>query len=75
MPAGYDRRDMTTFYSVLPSTRVVFRVDFWNDFQPGGMVAQLYRATIVVLGRAGSEVDRRPVYIIVPAIGAGAPPG
>lgn len=74
-PMGYDRHDSTTFYNVLPSTRVVFDVDFHNDFQPGGRVAQLFRATIVVLGRAGSEVDRRPVFIIVPAAEANAQPG
>lgn len=73
-PMGYDRHDMTTFYNVAPSTQVVFAVDFYNDFQPGGSTAQLFRATIVVLGRAGAPVDRREVYIIVPAAGGG-PPG
>ena len=67
MPAGYDRKDMTTFYNVSPDARVEFEVDFYNDFQPGGAAATLYRATIVVLGRAMSEVDRRDVFIIVPA--------
>jgi len=32
-----------------------------------GTTATLYRATIVVLGRANAEVDRRDVFIIVPA--------
>jgi hypothetical protein len=72
-PAGFERMDATTFYAVAPSTRVTFRVDFHNDFQPGGRVAQLYRTTIVVLGRAGTEVDRRPVFIIVPASDANVP--
>lgn len=67
MPTGYTRKDMTTFYSVSPDARVEFEVDFYNDFQPGGTTATLYRATIVVLGRAMSEVDRRDVFIIVPA--------
>ncbi len=66
-PGGYDRKDMTTFYNVSPDARVEFEVDFYNDFQPGGVAATLYRATIVVLGRANSEVDRRDVFIIVPA--------
>jgi hypothetical protein len=66
-PGGYDRKDMTTFYNVSPDARVEFEVDFYNDFQPGGVTATLYRATIVVLGRANSEVDRRDVFIIVPA--------
>lgn len=74
-PTGYDRHDTTTFYNVAPSTRVVFDVDFFNDFQPGAATAQLFRATIIVLGRAGSEVDRRPVFIIVPAANATTPPG
>jgi hypothetical protein len=52
---------------------VTFRVDFHNDFQPGGRTAQLYRTTIIVLGRAGTEVDRRPVFIIVPAADANIP--
>ncbi len=73
MPAGYTRRDMTTFYDVLPSTQVVFDVDFYNDFQEGTRVAQLFRATIRVIGRAGAEVDHRDVFIIVPATGGGAP--
>lgn len=68
-PEGYDNHDETTFYNVAPSTRVVFEAEFYNDFQPGMSTAQLFRATIVVLGRAGSEVDSREVYIIVPATG------
>ncbi|MBL8679059.1 MAG: hypothetical protein JNK05_07825 [Myxococcales bacterium] len=72
-PAGFDRFDATTFFNVAPSTRVTFRVDFHNDFQPGGRTAQLFRTTIVVLGRANSEVDRRPVFIIVPGADANVP--
>ena len=72
-PMGFERMDETTFYAVAPSTRVTFRVDFYNDFQPGARVAQLFRTTIVVLGRAGTEVDRRPVFIIVPASDANVP--
>lgn len=74
-PAGYARRDMTTFYNVSPDAIVEFEVDFYNDFQPGGTAATLYRATIVVLGRAMSEVDRRDVFIIVPANTAQPPIG
>jgi hypothetical protein len=71
MPDGYMRRDMTTFYGVSPSTRVVFGVDFYNDFAEGAMTARLYRATIEVLGRGGTVVDTRPVFIVVPAQGGG----
>lgn len=74
-PTGYDRRDATTFYAVSPSTSVVFSVEFYNDFVEGGDAARVYQASIVVRGRAGSEVDRRPVYIVVPARGGGLPPG
>jgi hypothetical protein len=72
-PTGFDRFDATTFYNVAPSTRVYFRVDFNNDFQMGTDVAQVFRATIVVLGRAGSEVDSRMVFIVVPAEGGEIP--
>lgn len=72
-PTGFDSFDATTFYNVAPSTRVYFEVDFHNDFQMGTDVAQVFRATIVVLGRAGSEVDRRAVYIVVPAEGGEIP--
>jgi hypothetical protein len=70
-PMGYERHDMTTFYNVSPSTRVVFNVDFYNDFTPGASVARLFRATIEVLGRGNTVVDTRPVFIVVPAQGAG----
>ncbi len=66
-PAGYDRRDDSTFYNVDPATRVTFNVDFYNDFQPGGATAKLYRATIQVIGRGDTVVDERPVYVVVPS--------
>jgi hypothetical protein len=66
-PEGYDRRDESTFYNVDPATRVTFNVDFYNDFQPGGATAKLYRATIQVIGRGDTVVDERPVYIVVPS--------
>ncbi len=72
-PTGFDSMDATTFYNVSPEARVTFRVDFNNDFQPGTDVAQVFTTTIVVLGRAGAEVDRREVYIVVPREGGGGP--
>ncbi|GAB4206906.1 MAG: hypothetical protein OHK0013_23980 [Sandaracinaceae bacterium] len=72
-PEGFDSMDATTFYNVAPSTRVYFRVDFNNHFQMGTDTAQVFRATIVVLGRAGSEVDRRDVFIVVPPTGGEVP--
>ncbi len=73
-PAGYDHHDTTTFYSVLPTTQVVFDVDFYNDFQPGTATAQLFHATINVIGRGGTVVDTRPVFIVVPAQNSGFVP-
>jgi hypothetical protein len=75
LPTGYDRRDDRTFFGVLPSTQVVFRVSFYNDFLEGTDAARVFQASVVVRGRAGSEVDRRPVFIVVPARGGGLPPG
>lgn len=75
MPTGYERQDDRTFFGVLPSTRVVFRVSFYNDFMEGTDTARVFQASVVVRGRAGSEVDRRPVFIVVPARGGGLPPG
>jgi hypothetical protein len=73
-PAGYDRRDMRTFYNVDPATRVTFTVDFYNDFQPGAATSRLFRATIEVLGRGDTVVDTRPVYIVVPSANSGITP-
>jgi hypothetical protein len=68
-PTGFSSMDATTFYDVRPSTVVWFNVDFYNDFQPPTDSAQLFRATIQVIGRAGTIVDHRDVYMIVPAVG------
>ncbi len=68
-PTGFTRLDTTTFYGVRPSTIVWFNVDFYNDFQAPTNSAQLFRATIQVIGRAGTIVDHRDVYMIVPAVG------
>jgi hypothetical protein len=73
-PMGFDRHDASTFFNVDPSTRVTFGVDFYNDFQPGGATAKLFRATIEVLGRGDTVVDTRPVYIVVPAFVENPPP-
>lgn len=73
-PEGYDRHDMDTFFNVDPATRVTFTVDFYNDFQPGAATAKLFRATIDVIGRGGTVVDTRPVYIVVPSANSGIAP-
>ncbi len=69
MPTGYTSKDATTFYHVNPATVVWFDVDFYNDFQMPTATAQLFRATIQVLGRAGSIVDHKDVYMIIPPTG------
>lgn len=66
-PTGFERMDATTFYGVAPSTVVTFEVSFFNDFYRNvSGTAQLFRATIAVLGRAGSVLDTIQVFIIVP---------
>jgi hypothetical protein len=73
-PAGFDRFDDATFYNVSPSTVVTFEVTFFNDFHRNNSgVAQLFRATIEVLGRASSVLDTIQVFVIVPAEANGGP--
>jgi len=67
-PTGFDRFDATTFYNVSPSTVVTFEVTFFNDFHRNTSgTAQLFRATIEVLGRASTVLDTIQVFVIVPA--------
>ncbi|MDO9016520.1 MAG: hypothetical protein Q8S73_28360, partial [Deltaproteobacteria bacterium] len=72
-PAGYERRDMTTFFNVLPTTQAMFRVELINDFVEGGDTLRVYRATVHATGRGGTVVDTRPVSVVVPARGHGLP--
>jgi hypothetical protein len=74
-PTGYERQDDRTFYGVLPSTRVTFAVEFYNDFAVGGDTAQVFQASIVVRGRAGSEVDRRAAVYRCAGAGRGTAAG
>jgi hypothetical protein len=62
-----DRCDATTFRGVPPDARVVFQVEFVNDFVPPGPTARLYRATLLVVGDGRAELDARDVLVIVPA--------
>ncbi len=66
----YASKDMTTFYGVIPGTAVEFTVDFYNDVRPPADVAQVFQATIVVMGNGVARLDQRNVYIIVPPDGA-----
>lgn len=69
-PNSYSSRDETTFYDVIPGTRVQFAVDFWNDVHPPAETALIFRARIVVVGNGVADLDSRDVYIVVPPDGA-----
>jgi len=59
--------DDQLFYDVTPGQTVRFRVRFLNDFQMPQSFAQVFLATIVVLGNGVAELDSRPVVIVVPS--------
>lgn len=65
----YERKDATTFYSVIPGSQVEFTVDFHNVVRPPAGTAQVFRARIVVMGNGVARLDERMVYIIVPPDG------
>jgi len=67
--AGYDSKDDTTFYRVIPGTLVDFAIDFYNDVRPPADTAQIFRARIIVVGNGVADLDARNVYIIVPPEG------
>ncbi len=68
-PGGYERKDTTTFYQVIPGTRVEFRVTFQNLVREPRETAEVFRARIVVVGNGVADLDARNVYIIVPPEG------
>ena len=73
-PAGSSRpvtsMDLTTFYGVPGGTTVSFDVTFVNNTIPQEGHPQLYKAFIEVFDVAsGTALDRRNVYIVIPAIG------
>ncbi|MFK7990832.1 MAG: hypothetical protein AB8I08_32735 [Sandaracinaceae bacterium] len=58
--------DESTFFGVIPGTRVTFRITFQNDFYAGDTTAQVFVAFIDV--RTGTAVlDTRQVIVVVPA--------
>ncbi|MCB9591476.1 MAG: hypothetical protein H6719_01980 [Sandaracinaceae bacterium] len=61
------RCDDQIFYDVTPGQTVRFRVRFLNDFQEPRSFAQVFLATIFVLGNGVAELDAREVVIVVPA--------
>jgi len=66
---GYDTRDETTFYQVIPGTLVDFGIDFYNDVRTPPDTAEIHRARIWVVGNGVADLDSREVYIIVPPEG------
>ena len=63
------RTDLSTFYRVVPGTRVRFTIFFQNgDVYPGASQdSTLFHAYIDVLGDGVTVLDTREVYILVPA--------
>lgn len=63
------RTDLSTFYRVVPGTRVRFTIFFQNDnvFQGASQESALFRAFIDVVGDGVTVLDTREVYILVPA--------
>ncbi len=61
------RCDDQQFYDVTPGQTVRFRVRFLNDFHMPRSFAQVFLATIYVLGNGVAELDAREVVIVVPA--------
>ena len=59
--------DESTFFGVIPGTRVLFRITFQNDFVMGATTAKVFVAYIDVRGGSASILDTRQVYIVVPA--------
>ncbi len=66
---GYDSKDATTFYGVVPGTDVEFRVDFANSVRRPGVTAEIFKARIIVVGNGVTDLDARNVYIVVPPEG------
>ncbi len=68
---GYDSKDATTFYGVIPGTLVEFDIDFWNDVREPALVSEVFVAKIIVVGNGVADLDSRNVYILVPRDGSG----
>jgi len=61
------RCDDRHFFDVTPGSRVTFRIRFLNDTQEPRSHAQVFLATIIVLGNGVAELDAREVIIVVPS--------
>jgi hypothetical protein len=65
--------DASTFFGVIPGTRVQFRITFQNDFFEGGTTAKVFVAFIDVRGGGSAVLDTRQVFVVVPANSSGLP--
>jgi len=63
---GFERRDMTTFYGVVPGTALEFTFDFRNDSSPPGDSAQVFRLRVLAVGNGVAHLDAHTVYVVVP---------
>jgi hypothetical protein len=61
------RCDTERFFDVTPGDLVEFEVQFQNDTVMPLSSAQVFRATIYVVGNGAADLDAREVVIIVPA--------
>ncbi len=60
--------DLSTFYGVVPGTRVTFRITFQNDFyQNPDFRTKLFVAFIDVRGGGTTVLDTRQVFVVIPA--------
>ncbi len=60
--------DLSTFYGVVPGTRVTFRITFQNDFYMNpDQRTKLFVAFIDVRGGGTTVLDTRQVFIVIPA--------
>lgn len=66
---GYTSKDDVYFYGVTPGTEVEFTVHFSNDVREPSDTAQIFKATIIVVGNGVATLDSRNVYIVVPPEG------
>ncbi len=65
---GFETKDATTFFKVKPGTKVIFDVTFENTvYDNQSSETKLFVATINVMG-AGTLLDTREVFILVPGI-------
>jgi hypothetical protein len=65
---GFETKDTTTFYKVKPGTKVIFDVTFENTvYENLTSETKLFIANINVMG-AGTLLDTREVFILVPGI-------